>query len=50
MVEIECPFCDGTSRMDVAAFRAEQLFVRCETCGVEVAITDPPRVAVALAA
>jgi hypothetical protein len=50
MVDIECPFCDGTVRMDATAFTAELSSFRCEACGVDAEITDLPMAAMALAA
>jgi hypothetical protein len=38
MVEIECPFCDETCRMQAAAFTSESCSFRCETCRVDVEI------------
>ena len=51
MIELECPWCEESCRMDASAFGTAPVSVRCDGCGVEVEITDAPaRSALALAA
>ena len=50
MVEIECPFCGETCRMEAAAFTAEPCSFRCETCRVDVEISGTLPLSVPLAA
>ncbi len=50
MVEIECPFCEETCRLEAAAFTADVCSFRCETCRMEVEITGRLPLSVPLAA
>jgi hypothetical protein len=50
MVEIECPFCEETCRMEAAAFTAEDCCFRCETCRVDAEISGTLPLSMPLAA
>ena len=50
MVEIECPYCEETCRMEAAAFAAEVCTFRCETCRVDVEISGTLPMSLPLAA
>ena len=51
MIEIQCPFCDVTGRVEAAVFTAAVCSLRCDACGITVDV-DPEggRVALPLAA